>query len=144
MDIRFLKSLTFWKWFVVAAVLTSTLFMWELGFVSFLPSPPRPAPYRTEFIFTLILIIFISLNSGLIMWNKRNGICPVGTKRATGLAGAIGAIGLLCPVCFLFPLGIFGLSLSLSFLGPYIPILRIIALILLTVSTLLLWPKNVS
>lgn len=139
------RSSTFWISFFITDVILGLFFAWELKMITlpFLSAPARPAPTSGEITFAVILGLLIALNAGLFQWRKKYGTCPLGAKRATGIAGVVGATALLCPACVLIPFTLFGLSVSLTFLSPFIPLLRIIALILLVVSTVMLWPKKV-
>lgn len=140
---RFLSSATFWKWSLPTLALLVLFFGWELGKIALpIASPPRPEPTQLELWFSAVLIGLLSLNAGLFGYNKECGTCPIGAKRASGIAGAIGAVALLCPMCLLLPISLFGLSLSLAILAPFLPLLRVIALILLVVSTKMMWPKS--
>ena len=146
MNFSFLRTGRFWIATIVALLATGLLFAWELNFLSTigLPGPPRFAPNLRELLLTGIILMLFSVNIGLANWWRGIGSCPMGTKKATGAAGAIGAIALLCPVCLILPLGIAGLSLSLGFLVPFVPILQVVAIILLNVSFFLLLPKKTS
>ena len=138
-----LKEKTFWIYFLITAFVLSVFFAWELGYLSPLfPSISTMEPSGTDIAFAAILIFLLALNAGLFGYKKKKGSCPAGIKRATGLASLIGATALLCPVCILVPVSLFGISVSLVFLSPFIPLLRIIAFILLLGSTYMLWPKE--
>ena len=143
-QLPFLHSSIFWKTFVITGVVLGLFFAWELGQLPIegLPVPPRNNATDGEKLFTFSLIILIGLNMGLFFWRRSTGTCPVGTRRATGTAAAIGAIALLCPVCLLIPISFLGVSVSLFFLAPYLPLLRAIAIILLVASTVMLWPRE--
>ncbi|PIQ76769.1 hypothetical protein COV83_00755 [Candidatus Peregrinibacteria bacterium CG11_big_fil_rev_8_21_14_0_20_49_14] len=142
MQWKFLYNRSFWHWACGAALVCSLFFLWELGMIPRIPGPPRPAPTTAEILFSIFLIALLSLNVGLLHWRKNTGGCPIGAKGATGIGGTLGALALLCPVCLLLPFSLFGLSLSLAFLSPFLPLLRIIATVLLVASTVMLWPKN--
>ena len=138
-----LRSKEFWLWFFISGILMGLFFAWELGaFGAFLPSLPRPTPTPFEDVFTGSLVFLIALDSGLFAWQRVYGTCSLGASRATKVAGAIGAVTLLCPACLLIPISILGVSLSITFLAPYLPLLRLIALVLLVTSTVLLWPST--
>lgn len=139
----FLKQKSFWQPASISLVLLSAFFAWELGyFGDVIPRLPRPEPTQTELVFTAIMILLLALDSGLIFFRVKQGTCPVGAKRATKIAGGLGIVTLLCPACLLIPISLFGISLSLTFIAPFLPLLRIIVGLLLIVSTILLWPKN--
>lgn len=70
------------------------------------------------------------------------GSCPMGIKSATGIAGVLGAVTLICPVCIVLPASLLGLGFVLTFLAPFLPLLRIIAIVLLAVCIWMLWPKG--
>lgn len=138
-----MNSKQFWTPFCITAALLGAFFAWELGyFGNLLPQLPRPEPTQFELIYTLVLILLLSLDSGLVFYRLKQGTCPVGAKRASTIAGALGVVTLLCPVCLIVPLSLFGLTLSLAILAPYLPLLRAIVMLLLIVSTIVLWPKR--
>lgn len=137
------RNAHFWIGFVVSAVLLSIFFAWELGMLGTIAPPlPRPEPTQPELWYTALIIALLALDSGLVLYRLKQGTCPVGAKRASAIAGSLGVVTLLCPVCLLIPISLFGITLSLTFLTPYLPLLRIIVLLLLVVSTSLLWPKK--
>jgi len=141
--IPFLRSKKFWLSFSVSALFMTAFFGWALGlFGDLLPKLPRPEAEMEELIFTALLIFLFALNAGLFVWCKDHGSCPIGTRRASGLAGSIGVLTLLCPVCLALPAAFFGISTALAFLSPFLPLLRVIAVILLVVSTAILWPRK--
>ena len=134
-----LRNKHFWLPFLLTTLALGTLFVWELGL---LPSaPPRPHATWSEILFAIVLDVLIALNAGLLSVRKKNESCPVGAKRATGIAGVLGATALICSACTLLPLTLFGASISLAFLTPFLPLLRIIALLLAVVGVFLLWPR---
>lgn len=140
---RFLRSPSFWIPFVVTLAFTSLFFVWELGYVNrMLPSLPRPAAGTTDVAFTVVLGLLLSINAGLAVWQKRYGHCPRGVKRASSFAGLLGAVTLICPVCLLLPASLIGIGFVFTFLTPFLPLLRIVAVILLGVSGWMLRPKN--
>lgn len=140
---RALRSPLFWAPFLLTLVVAGVFFAWELDeLTAFLPSLPRVAATQTDVIFTVMLGLLLSLNAGLVTWSMKMGTCPVGTKSATGIAGVIGAVTLICPVCVVLPATFLGLGIVLTFLAPFLPLLRAIALVLLLVSTYMLWPKR--
>ena len=141
----FLKRKTFWIPFLVSGALLGTFFAWELGyFGDLLPMLPRMEPTQTEMLFTAAMIFLLALDSGLIFYRIKQGTCPIGARRATTIAGGLGVVALLCPVCILLPVSLFGIGLSLALLAPFLPLLRVIVLFLLIVSTMMLWPKDGS
>lgn len=141
----FLQSKNFWRPFTISAILLSAFFSWELGLLGdVLPRLSRPTPTQLELIYTCVLILILSLDAGLVFFRIKLGTCPVGAKRASTIAGSLGVVTLLCPACLLIPVSLFGMSLSLTFLAPFLPLLRVIVMFLLMVSTLMLWPKNAS
>lgn len=140
-----LRSSIFWLSFCICAALLGIFFSWELGLIGdLLPRLPRPEPTQEEILFTTAIIVLLSFNTGLIFFRIKEGSCPIGARRASTIAGGLGVITLLCPVCLLIPVSLFGMSLSLLPLVPYLPLLRVIVLFLLIVSTLMLWPRNAS
>ena len=140
---EFLQSKTFWRPALIAFVLLGLFFSWELGyFGDAIPRLSRPEPSQFELIYTVVLIALLSLDSGLVFYRLKLGTCPVGAKRASTIAGSLGVVTLLCPACLLIPISLFGISLSLSVLSPFLPLLRVIVMFLLVVSTLMLLPKK--
>ncbi len=99
-------------------------------------------PTQLEILFTGAMILLLALDSGLIFFRIKTGSCPLGARRASTIAGGLGVVTLLCPVCLLIPVSLFGISVSLTFLAPFLPLLRVVVLFLLAVSTLMLWPKQ--
>ena len=141
-DMQVFKNKVFWQPCIMALVILSAFFAWELGyFGDMLPRLPRPTPTRGEILYTIVLIALLSLNSGLIFFRLKQGNCPLGAKRASTIAGGLGVVTLLCPACLLIPISLFGISLSLTFLAPFLPLLRVIVLFLLIVSTVMLFPN---
>ena len=144
MSFSFLRTGRFWIATIVALIATGLLFAWEMNLLENigLTGPPRYEPTTREMILTSVITLLFSLNVGLLVWSKRYGVCPVGSKRATGAAGAFGFLALICPVCVLWSVGFLGLSLSLAFLTPFVPLIQVVAIILLGVNLFLLLPKN--
>lgn len=139
----FFRSSRFWASFAMSGLLFGALMVWEAGLLAgVLPSLPRPPIGPAEAVFSAVIVLLLAFNIGLFSWRSRYGTCPVGTRRATGMAGAIGAVTLLCPVCLLIPLSVLGTGVTLTFLSPYLPLLRIISLILLLASVHMLWPSS--
>lgn len=138
----FLRSARFWAVFLVTGALLVAFFAWELGMLPLLPVLPRPQATLPETMFTASLVLLLALNAGLLAWQQRFGSCPRGARRASGIGGLIGAFALLCPVCLVLPLSLLGAGVGIAVFAPFIPILRIIALLILIVSTVVLWPRN--
>ena len=140
---RFIRSSRFWIPFLIAAIVVTIFFAWELDFLkSFLPSLPRPVPTMEEILFSAVLGFLLSLTTGLVFWNIKEGSCPIGIKRATGFAGALGALTLICPVCVIFPASLLGLGFALSAMAPFMPVLRLIAIVVLGITVWMLWPRK--
>jgi len=137
-NISFLRSNAFWSWAILAGLLSGVIFAWELGEFPIVPSPPRPSATQNEIIFTVVLIALIAFNAGLFNWRRKFGSCPRGVRRATGIGGTIGAAALLCPACLILPISLFGVSISFAILGPFLPLFRALALVLLVASATLL------
>jgi hypothetical protein len=132
----FLHSKNFWRPLILSTIGLGAFFAWILSAL------PRPEPTQLELIYTAVLIALLSFDSGLVFFRLKQGTCPVGAKRASTVAGSLGIVTLLCPACLLIPLSLFGISLSLSFLAPFLPLLRVVVMFLLVVSTMMLWPKK--
>tara|TARA_Y100000310_G_scaffold336654_1_gene421780 strand:- start:7756 stop:8310 length:555 start_codon:yes stop_codon:yes gene_type:complete len=134
----FLHSKNFWRPLILSAVLLSAFFAWEINML------PRPKPTQFELIYTVVLVALLSFDAGLVFYRIKLGTCPLGAKRASTIAGSLGVFTLLCPACLLIPISLFGISLSLTFMAPFLPLLRVIVMFLLIVSTIMLWPKDAS
>jgi len=140
---RFLRSPSFWFPFMIALAVLSMFFLWELGMLHLaLPMLPRIRTTALDLTFTGILWILLSFTIGLAVWRNRETSCPIGVKRATGVAGILGAVSLLCPICIALPVSLLGVSLTLSFLSPFVPLLRVIAIVVLVTAVSLLWPRK--
>ncbi len=141
--LRALRSPSFWIPFCISLVITGTFFAWELGFfLNIVPSFPRPSALPWELAFTAILGLLMSVNAGLAVWQSRYGTCPIGVKRASGAAVLLGAFTLICPVCVLLPVSLAGLGFFFAFLSPFLPLVRVIAVVILVAATYMLWPKG--
>lgn len=142
-DVKASHTLRAWEIGLLWIAALSVLFSWELNLFSpLLPGPPRPPTTNAEVAFTMLLIALLGLNMGLFSYRKRAGTCPIGTRRANSVAGSLGLFALLCPVCLALPLSAIGISVSLTVFAPFIPLLRVLALLLLLVSTSVLWPRK--
>lgn len=142
-NMHFLKSPVFLKWFGSVFLLCCIFFAWELGaFRELVWSLPRSEPTQSELLYTGLIIVLLSFAAGLTGYRIRQGSCPIGARNASAAAGMLGVVTLLCPVCLLLPFSLFGLSLSFALLTPYMPLLRVITLLLLLTSIGLLWPKQ--
>ncbi|MBM3231427.1 hypothetical protein FJZ28_03820 [Candidatus Peregrinibacteria bacterium] len=140
---RFLGDTTFRVWSLSVAALCSVFFAWELGaFRTIVWSLSRPPPTSWDILYTVLIIVLLSLAAGLVGYRRKKGTCPVGARNASSIAGALGVITLLCPVCLLLPATLFGIGFSLALLAPYLPLLRLITIMLLSVSMVMLWPKT--
>jgi hypothetical protein len=141
----FLRSKDFWLPFTVTAVITGLFFAWEAdAFMPYIPGPIRPPLTTEELIFTLLILLLLSLDVGLYAWRKRHGSCPVGSRRATGVGAALGALTLLCPACTLIPIALLGTSITLGFLSPFLPLLRVVTVVILVAVAGILWPRRRS
>src|SRR4051812_24380226 len=117
-----LRSRAFWLPFVITFMITVSFFAWELGYFNgVLLSPPRTPASQAEIMYIALLVILLSLNAGLVFWQNRHGSCPVGVKRASSIAGFLGALTLICPACMLLPASLIGVGFFFVFIGPYIP-----------------------
>lgn len=140
---RFLRSPSFWLPFLISLAVISVFFLWELGmFHIILPRLPHIPTTTRDLSFTAILWILLSFTIGLAVWRDKETSCPRSVKRATGIAGFLGALSLLCPVCLALPVSLLGVSTVLAFLGPFMPLMRIIAIVVLITAISLLWPRK--
>lgn len=141
--LRFLQSSLFWVPFAVTLILAGLFFAWELGvFIAYLPSVARPSVLFSEYLFTASLSLLLALDVGLVAWQSRFGSCPRGVKRASGIATALGALTLICPLCVLLPASFIGVGAALSLLTVHMSALRTVSIGLLFVTAIMLWPKS--
>lgn len=140
----FLRAGRFWTAASIALVLSGLLFAWELGELRVigLSGPPRFTPTTRDVVASISIAILFSFNIGLIAWRQRYGSCPASAKSATGVAGFLGALALLCPACIALPVGIASASFSLALLSPFVPLFQIIAIIVLCVSCYISLPQK--
>ena len=131
---RLLHSWHFWLPFGIALLVVAKFFEWELSVLT----PPTPS----ELVFTIVLAFFLALSIGLTVWNLKEGTCPVGVKRATGLAWFLGAATLICPACIALPTAFIGIGFALAAAGPYLPLMRVVAIVLLLVAVWMLRPRR--
>ncbi len=140
------RSWLFWIPFVLSLVLTGSFFAWQLDLlqtiIPSLPVLPRQPATSIDIFFTIVLGLLLSLTTGLIVWNTREGSCPVGTKRATSLAGVLGAVTLFCPVCLVLPASFLGIGVIMAFLTPFMPLLRLIAIVVLGAAVWMMRPRG--
>lgn len=143
--LRFLRSTDFWSWSIVALFLAGAFFVWELRLVPLpIPELPRAPATTLELAYTGILTLLLALASGLFGWQRKNGSCPIGVKRTVGIAGALGGIALLCPVCLALPGLLLGVGTLIAILGQFLPLIRLLAIVFALVAVWLLWPKSSS
>ncbi len=140
MSFRFLFSGRFWIFCLGAMLIVGAFFAWQLGFLNpiGLHGPARIPFTAQELVMSVLITLLLGFNAGLYAWKRHAGSCPRGTRRASGAATALGAAALLCPVCAAGSLPLFGAVIGLGFLTPFVPLLQIIALVLLTASAFLL------
>lgn len=142
-DTRFLRSAVFWTWFLVTLAVTATFFGWELRIVPLpLPQLPRAPVTALDLSFSAGLVAMLSLAAGLFGWKRRYGSCPVGVKRTFGIAGTLGGIALLCPVCLALPGALLGIGTIIAVLDPFLPLVRLLAFVFAIVAVYLLWPRK--
>lgn len=137
----FLRSSVFWAWGLATFVITSAFFAWELKLIV-LPilNLPRAPATPFELSYTAILIMLLTLAAGLFGWQRRFGSCPVGVKRTVGIAGTLGGLALLCPVCLALPAAFLGIGTLFAIIGVYLPLIRVLAMVFALLSVWLLWP----
>lgn len=138
-----LRSATFWLSVTLSFLLCGGIFAWEAGLLSpTLPGPLRPPVTTLEIFMSSTIVVLFALTTGLYVWRKREGSCPRGTGRATGLAGILGGMALICPACTVIPFSILGASFTLGFLIPFLPLVRLIAILLLMIALWMVWPRR--
>lgn len=141
---RLLHSSWFWFPCVTSLIVIGAFFAWELDFLNaLLPSLPRPPATGEEIIFSTTLGLLLSLTIGMFVWHWKEGSCPIGMKRATGMAGVIGAVTLICPVCIVLPASLIGVAVAVSAIAPFLPVLRLIAIGLLLICMWMMKPDRV-
>lgn len=127
----------------MAAIVIGLFSVWEAGLLfPWIPPLARSDSAAAGWWYTTLLGLLLSLNAGLILWQQQEGRCPVGVRRASGLAGVLGAFTLLCPVCIVLPASVFGLGAVFALAAPFLPLLRLIAMLLLAIALWLLWPRS--
>ncbi len=142
-SLRFLRSPVFWAWSIPTLAVLSLFFGWELQVVRLpIPTLPRVPATTLELAYTGTLIILLSLSTGLFGWRRANGTCPIGIKRTASAAGILGGIALLCPVCLVLPASLIGISIFFTIIAQFLPLIRLIAMLLALFSVSLLWPKR--
>ncbi len=140
--LRFLRSKDFWSWSIVALVLAGAFFVWELRLIPLpIPELPRAPATTLELVYTGVLTLLLALASGLFGWQRKNGSCPIGVKRTVGIAGALGGVALLCPVCLALPGLLLGVGTLIAILGQFLPLIRLLAIVFALVAVWLLWPR---
>lgn len=145
MSFVFLRDRRFWATFAITFAVYAAIFGWQLQlFAPFWSGPIRPPVTTGELVFAVALLLIVPLDIGLVVWGRRNGTCSIGTRNATGLAGLIGSCVLVCPACTLVPLAFVGTSASLAALNPFMPLLRMISLIIALAALAMLWPRHAS
>jgi hypothetical protein len=141
--LRFLRSTDFWTWAIVALLVAGTFFVWELRLVPLpIPELPRAPATTLELAYTGVLTLLLALAAGLFGWQRKNGSCPIGVKRTVGIAGALGGLALLCPVCLALPGLLLGVGTLIAILGQFLPLIRLLAIVFALVAVWLLWPKR--
>jgi hypothetical protein len=139
----FLRDRRFWLAAIAMAAGCAFVYGWMAGaFAPLLRGPLRPPITRGELIFTLLMIGLLSVDAGLYAYRRARGSCPTGTGKATGLAGILGGLVLVCPACTFIPIAFLGTGFTLAILTPYLPLLRAIAVVLAGACLLMLWPKK--
>ncbi len=141
-SLRFLRSSLFWAGCLPTLVIAGAFFAWELRLIDLpLPDLPRFPATLFEILFSLLLAFLLALAVGLFGWQRRYGACPAGARRSAGIAGALGGIALLCPVCLALPVSLVGLSTLFALLIPFLPLIRLIAFLFALLAVWLLWPR---
>lgn len=139
----FLRDRRFWAAFILTLSACAIVYGWMGNLLSpYLPGPARPPVTADETLFAVAISLLLAMNAGLYAWQRTHGSCPVGTRRATGMSGLLGAAVLLCPACTVLPLAFIGGSVTLAVLMPFLPLLRLVAAILAVCCLALLWPRR--
>jgi hypothetical protein len=105
------------------------------------PRAARAPATTLELVYTGVLTLLLALASGLFGWQRKNGSCPIGVKRTVGIAGALGGVALLCPVCLALPGLLLGVGTLITILGQFLPLIRLLAIVFALVAVWLLWPR---
>ena len=135
----------FWRAFAISLLILAPLFAWELGLIPHLPSLPRSPTTLREKAFVGVLLLMLCIDIGLFAMHKNAGHCRrrrFKSKMLTTVAGTLGALTVLCPACLLLPASLFSIGFFFTILTPYLPILRGLALVLLVIAAVILWPKE--
>ncbi|HLC75608.1 MAG TPA: hypothetical protein VJB82_00610 [Candidatus Peribacterales bacterium] len=140
----FLRAGRFWSGALIALAGIGLLFAYELNMLDMigLAGPPRSMSHEWETVLAVIVALLFSTNIGLIAWHRQQGTCPIGVRRAAGLAGVLGTIALLCPICLAVPIGIASIAAILMLLAPFVALIQIIAVVLLCAGLWLLVPRK--
>lgn len=143
MTLAFLRDRRFWAGFIPTLLACALVYGWMGNlFAPAVPGPARPPVTTDEILFAVAISLTLALNAGLYLWHRAHGSCPVGTRRATGVTGILGAAVLLCPACTVIPLAFIGGSVTLAVLTPFLPLLRLVAAVLAVSCLVLLWPRK--
>jgi len=141
---RFALSPTFWTWSVVTLAVAGAFFAWELRLIPLPYELPRAPATALELTYTGVLTLLLALAAGLFGWRRKNGSCPIGVKRTVGVAGSLGGVALLCPVCLALPGIFFGVGTAIAILGQFLPLIRLLAILFALVAIWMLWPRDGS
>jgi hypothetical protein len=143
-NFSFLRAARFWIATSIAFVIIGLLFAWELNILQIigLSGPLRYETSTRDLLASSTITVLFSFSIGLIAWRQRYGSCPTSAKGATGAAGFLGALALICPACIALPVGIASFSVSLAFLSPFVPLFQLIAIIILCTSCYISLPKK--
>src|SRR3989344_9386523 len=108
MNMAFLRAGRFWSGALIALAGIGLLFAYELNMLDMigLAGPPRSMSHEWETVLAVIVALLFSTNIGLIAWHRQQGTCPIGVRRAAGLARGPGPVSPPCPLCLSVPNGI--------------------------------------
>lgn len=137
-----LSSPQFWVWFLFGSLIafgveTFFLGMWAIPFLDY-SIPFMNEVTSNDLIFSAAFAILFAFGLALLVLSRRanNLSCAIGSS-----AGLTTLFTLLCPVCPIFFLTYFGLSSSVILIAPYFWWLRLAAVILLLVGTVIIWKR---
>lgn len=139
---HFTRTRAFWVFSLSSLAITSMFFAWELRLIPLPYELPRAPASSFELAYTALLTLLLSFAAGLFGWQRRFGACPVGIKRTVGVAGTLGCLALLCPVCLALPGLLLGIGTLIAILGQFLPLIRLLAILFAMVAIWMLWPKR--
>lgn len=129
---------------LVAAFIVLVLYLFTLGLLSVpflnLISLRMKTVTFFDILFTIVISVLAGIAAMLFSYISRKKTCGLGVA-SSGSGVFLGLLTVVCPVCNLFLFSLLGASFTLSFLSPFIFELRIISIVLLSVSVYWMYKK---